>query len=87
MQNELSNLNNLMFSFSRIRMLADVVDVFIISESNITTGGDSKPLHFFEAFKAGYLAEFQHKIMYVYQDHFPDGFVKDGVLDGWKAFQ
>ena len=62
-------------------MLADVVDVFIVSESNITTGGDSKPLHFFEAFKAGYLEEFQHKILYVYQDLFPPGYVENG----WKA--
>ena len=62
-------------------MLANVVDVFMIGESNITSGGDSKPLHFFEAFKSGYLAEFQHKILYVYRDQFPPGYVEDG----WKA--
>ena len=64
--------------FNRIRMLANVVDVFIIGESNITCAGDSKPLHFFEAFKSGYLAEFQHKILYVYRDEFPSGYVEDG---------
>ena len=66
---------------ARIRMLASVVDVFIIAESNITAGGETKPLYFFEAFKAGYLEEFQHKILYVYQDHFPPGYVENG----WKA--
>ena len=78
MQNELSTWNNLMFSFSRIRMLADVVDVFIIAESNITTGGDSKPLHFFEAFKAGYLAGWQFNrlgsFLVQFLGHFSVGF-------------
>ena len=62
-------------------MLANVVDVFIIGESNITAGRDPKPLHFFEALKSGFLDEFQHKILYVYRDHFPAG----AVADGWKA--
>ena len=61
--------------------MASVVDVFIIAESNITAGGDTKPLRFFEALKSGFLAEFQHKILYVYRDHFPAG----AVADGWKA--
>ena len=62
-------------------MLANVVDIFVIAESNITAGGAAKPLRFFEAFRSGYLANFQHKILYVYQDHFPSGYVRDG----WKA--
>ena len=62
-------------------MLANVVDVFVIAESNITAGGATKPLRFFEAFRSGYLADFQHKILYVYRDNFPSGYVKDG----WKA--
>ena len=62
-------------------MLANVVDVFIIAESNISAGGEPKPLNFFEAFRSGFLAEFQHKILYVYRDHFPPGY----VIDGWKA--
>lgn len=62
-------------------MLADIVDVFIVAESNITAFGEAKPLYFFEAFKAGFLKEHQHKILYVYQDQFPAGYVEDG----WKA--
>ena len=62
-------------------MLANVVDIFVIAESNITAGGAAKPLRFFEAFRSRYLANFQHKILYVYRDHFPSGYVKDG----WKA--
>ena len=77
----LFNHKKMYLSFNRIRMLANVVDVFMIAESNITAGGDPKPLHFFEAFRSGFLAEFQHKILYVYRDFFPAGYVKDG----WKA--
>ena len=62
-------------------MLSSVVDIFIIAESNITAGGDRKPLFFFEAMKAGFLKEFHHKILYVFQDHFPPGYVENG----WKA--
>ena len=61
-------------------MLASVVDVFIVAESNVTASGDAKPLYFFEAFKAGFLDEFQHKILYVYQDRFPAGYVENGWL-------
>ena len=32
-------------------MLASVVDIFIIAESNVSASGDTKPLYFFEAFK------------------------------------
>ncbi|XP_059098126.1 beta-1,4-mannosyl-glycoprotein 4-beta-N-acetylglucosaminyltransferase-like [Tigriopus californicus] len=65
----------------RIRQLHHVVDIFVIQESNITTGGDAKKLVILNAMRRGFLEEFHWKILYVYLDHFPTGFIEDG----WKA--
>ena len=43
-------------------------------------GGDPKPLYFFDAFRNGFLCDVQDKILYVYLDSFPDGYVADGWL-------
>ena len=51
-----------------------------VSPSNLFSGGDPKPLYFYNAFVKGYLCEFQHKILYVYLDKFPKGYVEDGWL-------
>lgn len=65
----------------RIRQLHHVVDIFVIQESNITTGGDPKKLIVLNALREGFLKEFHWKLLYVYLDHFPPGYIKDG----WKA--
>ena len=64
---------------TRMNELGLVVDLFVITESNYTMYGDSKPLHLLQRLQRGYLKEFHHKIMYVLLDHFPD----DGKEDGW----
>jgi hypothetical protein len=44
------------------------------------SGGDKKDLHFMNAFKTGFLNEYMYKILYLYLDHFPDGYIEDGWL-------
>ena len=66
----------------RLRSLDELVDVFILCEGNVSASGLSKPLHFFEAFKSGYLNDLLHKIIYVFHH---DGFPKDYVKNGWLA--
>ncbi len=46
----------------------------------LSLGGDPKPLYFLNAFRKGYLCEFQNQILYVYLDKFPKGYVEDGWL-------
>lgn len=65
----------------RIRQLHSVVDVFVILESNITSGGDEKPLYVFDALQRGFLAEYQHKILYIYLNYIPKNYIRDG----WQA--
>ena len=69
-------------SFTEVRFyeLAKVVDVFVILESPITSGGDPKPLHFFDALQQGFLREFQDKILYVYLPEIPQNYIDDGWL-------
>ncbi|XP_064472772.1 beta-1,4-mannosyl-glycoprotein 4-beta-N-acetylglucosaminyltransferase-like [Ornithodoros turicata] len=65
----------------RVHELNDVVDVFVICESNYTAYGEPKPLYLLRNLRNGFLKEFQHKIVYVWLDHFPEG----GKEDGWIA--
>ena len=66
----------------RFRSLLELVDVFILCEGNTSAAGLPKPLHFFEAFKSGYLSDLYQKIIYVFHhDGFPDGYVNHG----WRA--
>ncbi|XP_064472773.1 beta-1,4-mannosyl-glycoprotein 4-beta-N-acetylglucosaminyltransferase-like [Ornithodoros turicata] len=65
----------------RLNELYNVVDVFIVCESNYTAYGDAKPLYLLPKLKAGFLRQFQDKIVYVWLDHFPEG----GTEDGWIA--
>lgn len=65
----------------RIKQLIEYVDVFVICESNITTGGDSKDTRFFNAFKQnGFLQEFSDKILYVGMNTLPQEYIDDGWL-------
>ncbi|XP_028670948.1 beta-1,4-mannosyl-glycoprotein 4-beta-N-acetylglucosaminyltransferase isoform X1 [Erpetoichthys calabaricus] len=65
----------------RFHELGDIVDVFMICESNFTAYGDHRPLHFFERLKNGTYDYIRHKILYVFLNHFPEG----GRQDGWIA--
>ena len=66
---------------ARLKSLQDTVDVYIVLESNYSSYGTSKPLSFLEKFKAGWLSEFQDKLMYVLLPFFP----KAGETNGWYA--
>uniref|UniRef100_H2ZUF2 Beta-1,4-mannosyl-glycoprotein 4-beta-N-acetylglucosaminyltransferase n=2 Tax=Latimeria chalumnae TaxID=7897 RepID=H2ZUF2_LATCH len=65
----------------RFHELGDVVDVFIICESNFTAYGEPRPLKFQEMLLNGTYDYVKHKILYVFLDHFPSG----GRQDGWIA--
>ncbi|XP_050960419.1 beta-1,4-mannosyl-glycoprotein 4-beta-N-acetylglucosaminyltransferase a isoform X2 [Labeo rohita] len=66
---------------ARFHELGDVVDVFLICESNFTAYGDSRPLLFRQMILNGTFDYIKHKILYIFLDHFPDG----GRADGWIA--
>ncbi|GLH04994.1 Uncharacterized protein GBIM_10634 [Gryllus bimaculatus] len=49
----------------KIRELSDVVDLFIVCESNYTETGEEKSLYFQNKLRKGFLHDIQHKILYV----------------------
>ena len=60
----------------RINMHYEVVDIFIVQESNFTNAGKSKPLFFKNKLSTGWLAKFQDKILYILRnDHPSSGFM------------
>lgn len=65
----------------RFHELADVVDLFLVCESNFTAYGDAKSLTFLHLLLNGTFDYIRHKILYVFLDHFPKG----GRLNGWIA--
>nr|XP_053634686.1 uncharacterized protein LOC128690154 [Cherax quadricarinatus] len=70
---------------ARMHELHDVVDVFIIAESNYTAHGDPKDFHFLARLREGYLKNFQNKIVYVPLGFFPsqskeNGWIADAYL-------
>ena len=69
------------FFETRVKMLKDVVDVFVIQESNYTTFGSAKNLLFLEKLKNGWLTEEQEKILWVLLPFFKDR----GHENGWYA--
>lgn len=69
------------FFEARVKTLHDVVDAFIIQESNFTTFGSQKDLHFLDKFRQGWLGEFQNKFLYVFLSHFTE----KGKDNGWYA--
>lgn len=66
---------------ARLNELYEVVDVFIIAESNYTAHGDPKACLFLERLRSGYMREFQDKILYVSLDTFP----RISKTNGWIA--
>lgn len=65
----------------RLRELYNVVDVFVVCESNYSARGEPKPLHLLPELRKGFLAPYQDKIVHVFLDHFPS----KGREDGWFA--
>ena len=64
---------------TRMAMQADVVDVFILHESNYTNSGHPKHRLFFNKFQNdGWLSEYFHKFIYIFQETFPE----EGKLNG-----
>ena len=68
---------------ARLHELHDVVDVFIILESNYTNYGEAKPLRLLQKMRDGYLKQFHSKILYLFWGRFPSG----GREDGWIVDQ
>ena len=76
------NINHeLEFFQVRLEEVGDVLDVIIVGESNLTAGGDPSPLYLLPELRKGYMGGFQHKIIHVFIDHFPER----GLTDGWFA--
>ena len=63
---------------ARVKMLEDVVDVYLLLESNYTAYGSGKELLFLDKFRAGWLAEYQDKIQYVFLSFFHEAAKKNG---------
>ena len=49
----------------RVKDVYDVVDVFVISEGNVSAGGQSKPLTFFNEFQKGFMEPYQVSVLYI----------------------
>ena len=65
----------------RFSELADVVDVFLVLESNFTAYGTPKPLHLFNMIQNGSFDHILPKLVYVLLDFFP----VEAHRDGWIA--
>ena len=66
---------------ARMEMLKDVVDVYLLLESNYTACGNEKQLLFMNKFRAGWLENFQDKIQYVFLSFFHEA----AKTNGWFA--
>lgn len=67
----------------RLEELFDVVDAFLILESNFTAYGTHKDLHLLRKLEAGEYSKYARKIVHVFLDYFPEGAHKDGwIADG-----
>ena len=66
---------------ARFAEVGDIVDVFMLLESNYTAYGDPKPLRLLDRLKAGYYADVACKIVHVFLDYFPKG----ADSNGWIA--
>ena len=64
---------------AKVHMLYDVVDVFILLESNYTAAGKPNERRLLKKLKAGFLEEFQDKILYLKMDEFP----RSAYTNGW----
>lgn len=63
----------------RIASLYDVVDVFVIGESNLTNSGGSRDLIFLELLQGGWLKPYHDKIVHLFRDYPPPTGFEDGV--------
>ena len=63
----------------RLEEVGDVVDVFIVGESNVTAAGAPSPLYLLPKLQSGFVSRWQHKILHVFIDRFPS----QGFADGW----
>lgn len=68
---------------ARLHELRDLVDVFVIYESNYTLFGDPKPLRLFNRLLKGYLGEFHSRIFYLFCGTYP----LDRREEGWVPEQ
>ena len=64
-----------------MEMLEDIVDVYLLLESNYTAYGSGKELSFLEKFRTGWLQDYQSKIQYIFLSFFP----KEAETNGWYA--
>ena len=66
---------------TRMAMHSDVVDVFILHESNNTNSGHLKPRLFFNKFRnEGWFRDVYHKFIYIFQDTFPEEGKSNGQI-------
>lgn len=63
----------------RLQEIGDLVDVFLILESNFTAYGKPKPLYLLDKLRSGAYAQFAHKIVHVFLDYFPAA----AYTNGW----
>ena len=59
----------------------DVVDVFLVQESNFTNSGEERSLELMKKLEAGWLKEYDEKLIYLLRTEIPPG----GFEDGKKA--
>jgi len=72
---------------ARIATLYDVVDVFLIGESNMTNSGGSRELSFHRLLQSGWLKPYHDKIVYVFRGLPPPKGFDDGVYaDAYMRF-
>ena len=56
----------------------DVVDVFLIQESNFTNSGKERALELLQKLEGGWLEEYQDKLVYLQRTEGPPGGFEDG---------
>ncbi len=72
---------------ARVATLYDVVDVFLIGESNMTNSGGSRELSFHKLLQSGWLKPYHDKIVYVFRGVPPPKGFDDGVYaDAYMRF-
>lgn len=64
--------------------LYEVVDAFIVGESNFTNSGGQRDLKFLKLFNSGWLKPYQDKIIYIFRGQGPEeGFENGAVTDAF----
>ena len=56
----------------------DVVDVFLVQESNFTNSGKERALGLLKKVKGGWLEDYQEKLVYLQRTEMPPGGFEDG---------